>query len=130
MRNIEAIEPNGRLHQFPSVRAAERAGYIRQNIHACLSGRLKRHRGLYWRYASGVDPPGIRSWTDGLHRLPAFIDERCTTEDTERPIVLSYLVEQFRRWLPAGEDVDEGEALAWLGERYPVDLWVVGLWWK
>jgi hypothetical protein len=50
---IEAFDPNSGalMLKFPSVSAAGRAGYRPVNIYNCLSGKLKTHRHLVWRWA-------------------------------------------------------------------------------
>lgn len=57
MKPVEAINSRGEVvATFQSMSAAERQGFNRAHIASVIAGRLRRHRGLQWRYKLTTSP--------------------------------------------------------------------------
>ena len=50
---IARNENGDKVHEFPSLSHAEKAGFGRSGISHCISGRQKSHKGLVWEYSNG-----------------------------------------------------------------------------
>lgn len=113
---IEAIDPvtNQILHAFPSVAAAERAGFCRRLIHQCLSGKQAKHQSLSWRRMALRDMPhGIEAIDRQGLTVHVFSS---ISEAVEAGYIQSCITECLRgrrrthrklRWIPA----DDGSRL-------------------
>lgn len=84
---LEAIDANGQVTHFPSMKAAVAAGFDRRHIEACLRGERESH--------------ALRRWRVGtyLSAVPGFVAEYLTAEPNEFEINVCHIFGKYEGWL-------------------------------